>query len=115
MASWLLLQKENQQTAMKAVNNLRNPGKKLQTVLPSSWLQLLSSPEDGMVCSLCTKYNKVPRSGKPIWTHEPCTLFRLQSVHRHSSSQMHCDAERQELDRQLSIHDGGISCITTLN
>ena len=34
------------------------------TTLPSSWLQLA---KDGMVCSLCTKYNKVPRSGKPIW------------------------------------------------
>ena len=34
------------------------------TTLPSSWLQLA---KDGMVCSLCTKYNKVPRSGKPSY------------------------------------------------
>ena len=43
-------------------------------------------------------------SGKPIWA-----IFRLQSVHIHASSQIHCDVVRKELDHQLSLQDGGIS------
>ena len=78
--------------------------------LPSTWLQDVSDPVAGMFCTLCQKYNKVPaRSGKAIWKKEPCTLFRLQSVHHHANGDMHQDATHQEINRQLSLSDGGIS------
>ena len=48
--------------------------------LPATWLLYVEDPP-GMFCTLCTKYNKETRRGKSIWIKEPCTLFRLQSVH----------------------------------
>ncbi len=79
--------------------------------LPTTWLELVQEPLEGMVCLLCQKHNKntTPRSGKPVWSVEPCTLFRLQSIHRHCSSNMHKDAVRQELDSQRSESDGGVA------
>ena len=46
----------------------------------ATWL-LYVEDHTGMFCTLCTKYNKEPRSGKSIWMKEPCTLFCLPSVH----------------------------------
>ena len=74
--------------------NLKNHGK-----------QLLH----GHIQLTCKKYTKVPHSGKAVWTSEPCTLFRLQSVRRHAQSHIHEEATRQEIAAQLSANDGGIS------
>ncbi len=88
------------------------PGMTESTIgLPVTWLKLVEVPQEGMMCLLCEKYsqNKPPPSGKRIWSVEPCTLFRLQSVHRHASSLVHKDAIRQEIDRQRSQSDGGVA------
>ena len=79
--------------------------------IPNTWLHLVEEPEPGMMCLLCNKYNKnkAPPSGKPIWLDEPCTLFRLQSVHRHAASNIHKDSIQQELAKQRSNEDGGIA------
>ena len=56
-----------------------------------------------MYCTLCTKWNKVPRRGTPTWTSEPCILLRLESV---VQTQMR---RKEQLDYQLASIDGGIS------
>ena len=91
-------------TLWPKANVINNPA-----ALPSTWLQHVTEPVEEMKCLLCIQYNKVPRSGKPVWTHEPCTLFRLQSVRRHASSVMHNEAARQEIESQLANIDGGIA------
>ena len=75
--------------------------------LPSTWLEY--KVDDGMYCMLCTKWNKVPRRGTPTWTSEPCILLRSESVIRHSETQMHRSAAKEELDSQLASIDGGIA------
>ena len=59
--------------------------------LPKTWLEHREGL--GMFCTLCTKYGKVPRSGVPVWTKEPCVLLRHESITRHMNSNMHEDAE----------------------
>ena len=68
-----------------------NASNSLSAALPTTWLKLV---EEGMMCLLCEKYNKNKSApnGKEIWSVELCTLFRLQSVHRHTNSKMHKDA-----------------------
>ena len=80
---------------------------RVQAELPMSWLEYKAV--DGMYCMLCTKWNKAPRRGTPTWMNEPCILLRLESVVRHSETQMHRSVAKQELDYQLASIDGGIS------
>ena len=75
--------------------------------LPSKWLEYRNGV--GMFCRLCTKYGKLPRSGVPVWTKEPCVLLRLESVTRHLNSNMHDSAVKSERQYQLSVVDGGIA------
>ena len=84
-----------------------NASNSLSAALLTTWLKLV---EEGMMCLLCEKYNKnkLAPSGKQIWSVEPRTLFRLQSVHWHANSNMHNDVVRQELDRQCSESDVGV-------
>ena len=77
------------------------------TSLPETWLDYKT--DEGMFCKLCMKWAKVPRSGAPIWTNEPCVLLRLESVTRHYESKMHKTAVMQELDYQQASIDGGIA------
>ena len=58
-----------------------------------------------------TKYGKVPRSGVPVWTKEPCVLLRHESITRHMKSNMHEDAERAERQHQMSVIDGGVAAM----
>ena len=64
---------------------------------------------DGMYYTLCTKRNKIPCRGTPTWTSEPCILLRLESVIRHSKTQTHRLAAKEELDYQLASIYGDIS------
>ena len=80
---------------------------RVQAELPVSWLEYKVT--DGMFCTLCTKWIKVPCRGTPTWTSEPCNLLRLESVVRHSETQMHRSEAKEELDYQLASIDGGIA------
>ena len=63
---------------------------RVMDTLPVMWLEYRA--DYGMYCMLCTKWNKVPRRGTPTWTSEPYILLRLESVIRHSETQMHRSA-----------------------
>ena len=75
--------------------------------LPVTWLE--DKADDGMHCMLCTKWNKVPCRGTPTWTNEPCVLLRLESVVRHTETQIHRSTAKEELDYQLASIDRGIA------
>ena len=75
--------------------------------LPETWL--IYKQDEGMFCKPCQKWQKVPRSGAPVWTNEPRVLLRSESLTRHSESNMHKSAIKQELDCQQASIDGGIA------
>ncbi len=79
------------------------PGSDVLAALPATWHKLVEEPPNpGMICLLCEKFSRQrPPPGKPVWSVEPYTLFRLQSVHRHANSNMHRDSIKHELDRQV--------------
>ena len=64
----------------------------VEAELPASWLEYKVA--DGMYCTLCTS--------------KPCILLRLESVVRHSETQMHRSAAKEELNYQLASIDGAL-------
>ncbi len=60
------------------------------------WLKYL--PEEGMVCSLCRKYNKHLFS-RSIWNTVPCTRRRQQSITAHEACAAHKDAVKLESEK----------------
>ena len=69
------------------------------------WLQFRDG--EGMFCSLCTKYAAIAHNKSGIWVNEPCTQFRKDKVKKHSDSEMHKGAQKQEdLGALVSAHVG---------
>ena len=71
------------------------------------WPWLLFRDCKGMFCSVCINYSARSRSKSGIWVSELCTQFRKGEVKKHSDSDMHKGAKKQEaLAAVVSAHEG---------
>ena len=74
---------------------------KLATKFNTEWTKtrpwLIYVNNEGMFCTFCQKYNKLP-FGRTAWNTSPCVRVRLQSVKGHAQSKEHIDSVRAELN-----------------
>lgn len=71
-----------------------------------SWL--VHDGEQGMFCTLCKEFNKIPRNGSGVWVTKGCKSFRLDKIKAHEQCASHKEAERDRAAKLASENSGGI-------
>lgn len=78
-----------------------------------SWLQPVTDETGkvtGMLCRLCKLHkSKGKYNHSSVWSENPCTYLRKDSVRRHNSSQQHKGAVEKQSLLEASSSDGGIT------
>ena len=82
-----------------------NSGKQSKTFHSSwrhgrPWLKYVADVQ-GMFCSLCQKYNKLPYN-RDYWNKSPCRRIRLSSITKHEESAAHVECVKREASSTLN-------------
>ena len=64
--------------------------------------------EQGMFCTLCKLFNKIPRNGSGVWVSKGCKSFRYDKIKAHEQCASHKEAERDRAAKAASENSGGI-------
>ena len=72
-----------------------------------SWL-VHDGTEQGMFCTLCKEFNKIPRNGSGVWVTKGCKSFRYDKIMAHEPCASHKEAERDRAAKLASESSGGI-------
>ena len=54
---------------------------------------LVHDKEQGMFCTLCKLFNKIPRNGSGVWVSKGCKSFRYDKIKAHEQCASHKEAD----------------------
>ena len=69
---------------------------------------LVHDKEQGMFCTLCKQFNKIPRNGSGVWVSKGCKSYRYDKIKAHEQCASHKEAERDRAAKATSESSGGI-------
>ena len=69
---------------------------------------LVHDKEQGMFCTLCKQFNKIPRNRSGVWVSKGCMSFCYDKIKPHEQCASHKEAESDRAAKAASESSGGI-------